>query len=105
MVISFTFVLTIGWTEIRAAVGLIIGGVLAAPVGAYLVSRIPTRPLMIAVGIVIIASSAVRRSEAHTSELQSLMRTSYAVFCLKKKKISSHTHQPHIHINIKTNST
>src|SRR3546814_9660130 len=26
------------------------------------------------------------RSEAHTSELQSLMRTSYAVFCLKKKK-------------------
>src|SRR3546814_4432416 len=29
----------------------------------------------------------VRRSEEHTSELQSLMRISYAVFCLKKKKI------------------
>src|SRR3546814_9360557 len=28
------------------------------------------------------------RSEEHTSELQSLMRTSYAVFCLKKKKQS-----------------
>src|SRR3546814_3410544 len=28
------------------------------------------------------------RSEEHTSELQSLMRTSYAVFCLKKKKIT-----------------
>src|SRR3546814_6805903 len=28
----------------------------------------------------------VMRSEEHTSELQSLMRTSYAVFCLKKKK-------------------
>src|SRR3546814_4005744 len=28
----------------------------------------------------------VRRSEEHTSELQSLMRSSYAVFCLKKKK-------------------
>src|SRR3546814_7015989 len=28
----------------------------------------------------------IRRSEEHTSELQSLMRTSYAVFCLKKKK-------------------
>src|SRR3546814_6231300 len=27
-----------------------------------------------------------KRSEAHTSELQSLMRISYAVFCLKKKK-------------------
>src|SRR3546814_6632672 len=30
--------------------------------------------------------SAALRSEEHTSELQSLMRTSYAVFCLKKKK-------------------
>src|SRR3546814_1602136 len=33
-----------------------------------------------------IAGFQVRRSEEHTSELQSLMRTSYAVFCLKKKK-------------------
>src|SRR3546814_4854663 len=32
-------------------------------------------------------SSTVRRSEEHTSELQSLMRTSYAVFCLKKQKL------------------
>src|SRR3546814_2879057 len=31
---------------------------------------------------------AVARSEEHTSELQSLMRISYAVFCLKKKKKS-----------------
>src|SRR3546814_2087644 len=30
------------------------------------------------------------RSEEHTSELQSLMRISYAVFCLKKKKNQSH---------------
>src|SRR3546814_6314430 len=30
-----------------------------------------------------------RRSEEHTSELQSLMRTSYAVFCLKKNQIKS----------------
>src|SRR3546814_9576369 len=30
----------------------------------------------------------VERSEEHTSELQSLMRNSYAVFCLKKKKQS-----------------
>src|SRR3546814_9970920 len=30
--------------------------------------------------------AAGRRSEEHTSELQSLMRISYAVFCLKKKK-------------------
>src|SRR3546814_10774355 len=30
------------------------------------------------------------RSEEHTSELQSLMRISYAVFCLKKKKTNKH---------------
>src|SRR3546814_7807069 len=33
------------------------------------------------------------RSEEHTSELQSLMRISYAVFCLKKKKTKEHTQQ------------
>src|SRR3546814_3436474 len=32
--------------------------------------------------------AGVSRSEEHTSELQSLMRISYAVFCLKKKKIT-----------------
>src|SRR3546814_6323459 len=42
--------------------------------------------------------SRARRSEEHTSELQSLMRISYAVFCLKKKKyyttqISRNHHQ------------
>src|SRR3546814_1199039 len=31
-----------------------------------------------------------KRSEEHTSELQSLMRISYAVFCLKKKKDNKH---------------
>src|SRR3546814_9340575 len=40
------------------------------------------------------------RSEAHTSELQSLMRISYAVFCLKKQnkcKHSTHCNSPHNH--------
>src|SRR3546814_11823249 len=36
--------------------------------------------------------ATARRSEEHTSELQSLMRISYAVFCLKKKKHNIHTH-------------
>src|SRR3546814_5692073 len=49
-----------------------------------------------------------RRSEEHTSELQSLMRISYAVFCLKKKKINNeqtsliykrNTHQPNTQTN------
>src|SRR3546814_3189852 len=34
----------------------------------------------------LLAAIALIRSEEHTSELQSLMRISYAVFCLKKKK-------------------
>src|SRR3546814_3087717 len=39
------------------------------------------------------------RSEEHTSELQSLMRISYAVFCLKKKIIRKKTikTKPHLH--------
>src|SRR3546814_9452752 len=36
--------------------------------------------------LVLLADRRVIRSEEHTSELQSLMRISYAVFCLKKKK-------------------
>src|SRR3546814_3259890 len=36
--------------------------------------------------------SRVARSEEHTSELQSLMRISYAVFCLKKKKTKQDDH-------------
>src|SRR3546814_2283598 len=36
-----------------------------------------------------IGKAEARRSEEHTSELQSLMRISYAVFCLKKKKLHS----------------
>src|SRR3546814_1037337 len=39
------------------------------------------------------SAQAAPRSEEHTSELQSLMRISYAVFCLKKKK---NTHTRHI---------
>src|SRR3546814_1559769 len=37
----------------------------------------------------------MRRSEEHTSELQSLMRISYAVFCLKKKKNTKNTTRHH----------
>src|SRR3546814_3230718 len=38
------------------------------------------------------------RSEEHTSELQSLMRISYAVFCLKKKKKHKQSHQTRFNI-------
>src|SRR3546814_5871853 len=44
------------------------------------------------------------RSEEHTSELQSLMRISYAVFCLKKKKLRKPTHTHSTIINITPNT-
>src|SRR3546814_4747163 len=40
----------------------------------------------------LIAPAVTERSEEHTSELQSLMRISYAVFCLKKKNSNNTTH-------------
>src|SRR3546814_9668544 len=43
-----------------------------------------------------VEATGIRRSEEHTSELQSLMRTSYAVFCLKKKK-NTHTQKQRHH--------
>lgn len=58
--ISITFVLALGWQELSSAIGLIIGGVLAAPFGGWIVSRVPVRPLMIAVGALIIATSLFR---------------------------------------------
>src|SRR3546814_2150398 len=46
------------------------------------------------------------RSEEHTSELQSLMRISYAVFCLKKKKKTDQlTHYSQQHENTKSATT
>src|SRR3546814_1523006 len=53
-----------------------------------------------AVGDLYLAGHAIIgafRSEEHTSELQSLMRNSYAVFCLKKKKKKSPKQQPQSH--------
>src|SRR3546814_2322265 len=41
------------------------------------------------------AAFTLPRSEEHTSELQSLMRISYAVFCLKKKKLHTTYSQHH----------
>ena len=54
---SATFVLTIGLSFWTAIVGLAIGGAVAAPIAAQLTKRVPTRRLMITVGILIIALS------------------------------------------------
>src|SRR3546814_9051613 len=52
-------------------------------------ARLPLeRLLMLDIDLLVLG----RRSEEHTSELQSLMRISYAVFCLKKTQKSAQTH-------------
>src|SRR3546814_12241667 len=57
------------------------------PAHSAQISTLSGTPLEPAVGFRLSAMRTDdRRSEEHTSELQSLMRISYAVFCLKKKK-------------------
>lgn len=51
--ISITFFATIGLELLPIILGLIVGGVFAAPVAAYIVGRVPDRPMMIVVGTVI----------------------------------------------------
>src|SRR3546814_8399637 len=79
----------------------IAGGALVA-VGLFAVSRWDAAPALVLLAPVLfvqgfgaglfqvanldMVTAGMPRSEEHTSELQSLMRISYAVFCLKKKK-------------------
>lgn len=56
--ISLTFILGLGLeTFAMATIGLLIGGVAAAPFGAYLAKHIPIKPLFIMVGVVLTATS------------------------------------------------
>src|SRR3546814_10320446 len=75
-----------------------LGGPVEVPGGIMLVALIDKRQIgsdprqavlnmkQIAISFPPGTTEAQTRSEEHTSELQSLMRISYAVFCLKKKK-------------------
>ena len=49
-----TFFIELGLVPIQALVGLTVGGVLAAPLGAYLARYVPARPLMAAVGLLVV---------------------------------------------------
>src|SRR3546814_4279576 len=64
----------------KAGMGMGFGGGAWVCGGGWETHPLPTLPLK------------GRRSEEHTSELQSLMRISYAVFCLKKKNKCKHTY-------------
>ncbi|MET0361268.1 MAG: sulfite exporter TauE/SafE family protein [Sphingobium sp.] len=57
--ISITFLLHLGWEVLtQATVGLLIGGVVAAPFGALLARRMKPKLLLVAVGVVLLATSA-----------------------------------------------
>src|SRR3546814_4421804 len=83
------------WSGGLLAVGCVTA-VLAMLAGMVELTRVPEgaalRDTWWHMGLMLTATSLfatrllLRRSEEHTSELQSLMRISYAVFCLKKKK-------------------
>src|SRR3546814_1849964 len=84
--------------------GLVVHGLMYAAQPAIMAEMFPTRMRYSGVSLgyqvtaivagswaPLIGTALLRqyRSEEHTSELQSLMRISYAVFCLKKKKYNS----------------
>src|SRR3546814_1018336 len=64
---------------------------IAVEVGIHDVARAPAISKIILIGICQVSIHLFLRSEEHTSELQSLMRISYAVFCLKTKKYNKST--------------
>src|SRR3546814_4604298 len=72
-------------TLFRSRLNLVISSAWAGAAAGRIARRMPQK--------------SARRSEEHTSELQSLMRISYAVFCLKKKNNKSHKTRKVSHIN------
>ncbi|TKD50635.1 sulfite exporter TauE/SafE family protein [Sphingomonas baiyangensis] len=65
--ISITFLLSLGFAAFsEAVVGLLIGGVIAAPFGALVAKRVPTRALLVMVGIVLTATSSFAVYQALT---------------------------------------
>src|SRR3546814_9295080 len=82
----------------RWAFAALLGGNMVLAVGAPLVRLADTGPIATGFWRMAIALpflALLGRSEEHTSELQSLMRISYAVFCLKKKKHNNNTQRLH----------
>ncbi len=56
--VSATFLLNIGWADLGGSViGLLVGGMIAAPFGAMMARRLPAKTMLVLVGIVLIATS------------------------------------------------
>ena len=71
--VSITFLLSLGFSAFtEAAVGLLIGGVAAAPFGALVAKRIPTKPLLVMVGIVLTVTYNLPLRSIDAAHLQPL---------------------------------
>src|SRR3546814_1628330 len=94
------------------AVGVVFGDIGTSPLYAFRETFAGHHPLTLdaahIMGVVslmfwsmmIVVTLKYVRSEEHTSELQSLMRISYAVFCFKKKKLTTKSKVHILHYNI-----
>src|SRR3546814_6944381 len=83
------------WVALCIIVGIALGYALPGLFAAIAAAEIARVNLVVAALIwlmIIPMLLKIDRSEEHTSELQSLMRISYAVFCLKKKKKQYNKH-------------
>src|SRR3546814_1463494 len=85
--------LNIRFRDFRYVVPFIVQfGLYVSPVGFSSSVVAPEWRLLYNLNPIVGVIDGFRRSEEHTSELQSLMRNSYAVFCLKKKKKRKRQH-------------
>src|SRR3546814_2692273 len=84
-VIGGYMALNIGANDVANNVGPAIGARALTMTGALVIAAVCEAAGAILAGGDVVATVSKGRSEEHTSELQSLMRISYAVFCLKKK--------------------
>src|SRR3546814_6400848 len=83
-VLAMVTVFKSNWCNITAPMYAIAEGFALGGLSAYFELRFNGIVIQ-AVGLTIDVLAIMLRSEEHTSELQSLIRSSYAVFCLKKK--------------------
>src|SRR3546814_8965910 len=86
--LTVAMVLASGWSMWGLSLlGAVIGAVTIPALGVYGPELFPTSLRGRANGVIAVlgVAGSVIRSEVHTSELQSLMRLSYSVFCFKKK--------------------
>src|SRR3546814_8584201 len=78
----------------KAAIGGVAGAVGGYFLGDLIGGRGDRTEKIVGAGIGAVAGAGIGRSEEHPSELQSLMRISYAVFCLKNTKQKTSNREP-----------